>query len=145
MKTLPFWLVPALALVGASTRAADMSRMPQMNETEAQRESHTAWWREARFGMFIHWGPVSLKETEISWSRANSNPKCPNKGPIPVEVYDNLYKQFNPTQFDARAWVALARAAHGMWADRDPDAYLAASRAGLREHDQELAHADMDV
>lgn len=41
--------------------------------------------------------------------------------------------------------VALARAARGMWADRDPDAYLAASRAGLREHDQELAHADMDV
>ena len=51
-----------------------------------------AWWREARFGLFIHWGPVSLKGTEISWSRANSNPLCPNKGPIPVEVYDNLYK-----------------------------------------------------
>ena len=111
MKTLPFWLVPALALVGASTRAADMSRMPQIPETKVEREARMAWWREARFGMFIHWGPVSLKETEISWSRANSNPKCPNKGPIPVEVYDNLYKQFNPTQFDARAWVALARAA----------------------------------
>ena len=52
--------------------------------------------------MFIHWGPVSLKGTEISWSRANSNPAHPNKGPIPVEVYDNLYKQFNPTKFDAR-------------------------------------------
>lgn len=33
--------------------------------------------------------------------------------------------------------VALARAARGMWADRDPDAYLAASRAGLSEHDEE--------
>src|ERR1019366_2296982 len=41
------------------------------------------WWAEGRFGMFIHWGPVSLKETEISWSRANSNPKCPNQGKIP--------------------------------------------------------------
>ena len=68
-------------------------------------------WREARLGMFIHWGPVSLKETEISWSRANSNPQCPNKGPIPVAVYDNLYKEFNPTKFNAQQWVAIAQAA----------------------------------
>ena len=54
------------------------------------------WWREARFGMFIHWGPVSLTEKEISWSRANSNPKCPNNGPTPVAVYDNLYKRIQP-------------------------------------------------
>ena len=30
------------------------------------------WWADARFGMFIHWGPVSLKAAEISWARANS-------------------------------------------------------------------------
>jgi alpha-L-fucosidase len=61
--------------------------------------------------MFIHWGPVSLTGLEISWSRANSNPKCPNKGPTPIEVYDHLYQKFNPVQFDAREWVATARAA----------------------------------
>ena len=69
------------------------------------------WWAEGRFGLFIHWGPVSLKETEISWSRANSNPKCPNKGEIPVEVYDSLYRQFNPTNFNATEWARLAKAA----------------------------------
>jgi len=79
-------------------------------ETKQQRDARITWWREARFGMFIHWGPVSLKGTEISWSRANSNPACPNQGPIPVEVYDNLYKQFNPVEFDAKEWVAIARA-----------------------------------
>ncbi len=61
--------------------------------------------------MFIHWGPVSLKETEISWSRANTNPKCPNRGEISAAVYDNLFKQFNPTNFNASEWVGVARAA----------------------------------
>jgi alpha-L-fucosidase len=67
-------------------------------------------WRDARFGMFIHWGPVSITEKEISWSRANTNPKCPNNGPTSAEVYDNLYKQFNPVKFNAGEWVATAKA-----------------------------------
>jgi alpha-L-fucosidase len=69
------------------------------------------WWAEGRFGIFIHWGPVSLKGTEISWSRANTNPKCPNKGPIPADVYDNLYKEFNPVKFDASEWVRISKTA----------------------------------
>ncbi len=69
------------------------------------------WWAEARFGMFIHWGPVSLRGTEISWSRANTNPACPNRGEIPADVYDGLYREFNPTKFNAAEWVEIAEAA----------------------------------
>jgi alpha-L-fucosidase len=43
-------------------------------------------WQDMRFGMFIHWGPVTLRGTEIGWSR----------GPqVAIEEYDNLYKEFN--------------------------------------------------
>lgn len=82
-------------------------------ETTEQRENRLAWWREARFGMFIHWGPVSLKGTEIGWSRAGERRgyRWSQGTGVPAEVYDNLYREFNPVQFDARAWVALARAA----------------------------------
>lgn len=66
------------------------------------------WWREARFGLFIHWGPVSLKGTEIGWSRRGERRGTGGTGAIPVEEYDNLYKEFNPIRFNARDWVALA-------------------------------------
>ena len=59
-------------------------------------------WKDARFGMFIHWGPVTLKGTEIGWSRGRE---------IPVEEYDNLYKQFDAKNFVADDWVSVARAA----------------------------------
>jgi alpha-L-fucosidase len=40
-----------------------------MGQTFPTKEARLEWWKDARFGMFIHWGPVSLKGTEIGWSR----------------------------------------------------------------------------
>ncbi|WP_316801841.1 alpha-L-fucosidase [Pedobacter nototheniae] len=53
-----------------------------------------------RFGMFIHWGPVSLRATEIGWSRGDQ---------VDVADYDTLYKEFNPVLFDADAIVKVAK------------------------------------
>ncbi len=60
------------------------------------------WWREARFGMFVHWGPVSLKGTEIGWSRGAQ---------VPIEEYDALHRQFNPANYNADDWARTAREA----------------------------------
>lgn len=100
------WIAATLcvgALSSAWTRAEDaLSAKPEA----------LSWWRDARFGLFVHWGPVSLKGTEIGWSRGGERRGTGGqKGEIPVEVYDNLYKEFNPTKFNARQWVALAQAA----------------------------------
>jgi alpha-L-fucosidase len=55
---------------------------------------------DQRFGMFIHWGPVNLRGTEIGWSRGNG---------VDTADYDNLYKEFNPVLFNAEAWVLAAK------------------------------------
>ncbi len=80
-----------LALAGAA-RASAGPALPL--------HADLSWWREARFGMFVHWGPVSLRGTEIGWSRGKE---------VPVEEYDGLYRRFDPTLFDARAWARLAK------------------------------------
>ena len=55
---------------------------------------------DKRFGMFIHWGPVSLRGTEIGWSRGYQ---------VSAADYDTLYKEFNPTLFNADSWVKAAK------------------------------------
>ena len=71
-------------------------------ESKQESDSRMKWWRGARFGLFIHWGPVSLKGTEIGWSRGKQ---------VPLDEYDNLYKQFNPSKFNAKEWAGTAKAA----------------------------------
>jgi len=68
-------------------------------------------WKDHRFGMFIHWGPVSIVGTEIGWSRGGPRRGRPETrtGIVPVEVYDNLYRMFNPVKFNPDEWVQLAR------------------------------------
>ena len=59
-------------------------------------EKDMAWWQEARFGMFIHWGISSLMGQEISWTREGYG----------AARYDSLALRFNPTDFDADQWIA---------------------------------------
>src|ERR1700756_1788467 len=69
-------------------------------------DEHTAHFRAAKFGMFIHWGPYSLASVEASWPIMRPTP-----GGITEAEYRALPARFNPTSFDPNAWIDLARSA----------------------------------
>ena len=99
-----------------------------MNATEED----MAWWREARFGIFIHWGPASILELPNGgWRREVVNKKLKGENrimdslpqeivdgsfykykggnKIPMEVYDNLFQIFDPYGFDAVEYVKMVK------------------------------------
>jgi alpha-L-fucosidase len=87
------------ALILCSLISATSSQAAELPapDTEA-----LARWQAMRFGMFVHWGPVALKGTEIGWSRGRQ---------VPIQEYDDLYRGFNPVRFDAESWIGTAKAA----------------------------------
>jgi alpha-L-fucosidase len=102
----------AVLLVSGWVRAADLSKAPQLHETKEQRDERMQWFRDAKFGMFIHWGPCSVGEKEIGWGRNANRPWDINGVQTPRTedpVYDNYYKQFNPTKYNADEWVRFAK------------------------------------
>lgn len=81
-------------------------------ETKEEKDERMAWWRSARFGMFIHWGIYSVpqgryKGKEIKgpgeWIMHNAR--------IPIAEYEGYAKQFNPLKFNAGEWVEIAKGA----------------------------------
>ena len=117
---------------------ADAQQAPKAAKSAASQQ-RLAWWRDARFGMFIHWNMSSVAACEISWAkefhdgigedlRPNPRPSAGSaagrmaqevntwshlwmRPPVPGAVYDQLHRSFYPGQFDADALVAKAKAA----------------------------------
>lgn len=85
--------------------------LPQLAaETPAERDARMQWWRDARLGMFIHWGLYAIpagtwKDKKVDgigeWIMNSAN--------IPVADYEKLAKQFNPVKFNAKEWVKIAK------------------------------------
>jgi alpha-L-fucosidase len=94
----------SLALSGAA-----LAQEPATPPPDPAREARLQWFREAKFGLFIHWGLYAIPAGE--W-RGKPVPGIGewimNRAQIPVREYEALAAQFNPVKFDADAWARLA-------------------------------------
>ncbi|MEK7781127.1 MAG: alpha-L-fucosidase [Verrucomicrobiota bacterium] len=98
-----------VADLAGSTRDGAVSKS-KVVETPAQRDARMAWWRDAKFGMFIHWGvyavPAGIHKDQPV---AGIGEWIMNKGKIPMAEYQSYAKEFNPVKYDADAWVRAAK------------------------------------
>ena len=87
--------------------------MSQQNErVELAREKRIQWFREAKFGLFIHWGLYCIPAGEWQGEEvAGIGEWIMRRARIPVREYEKLAGQFNPVQFDAEQWTDMAVAA----------------------------------
>jgi alpha-L-fucosidase len=78
---------------------------------ETGNEENLKWFREAKFGMFIHWGPYSMLAGEYKgkFEKEENGEWIMKYMKIPVKEYRDLAHNFNPVKFDAKAWVKLAK------------------------------------
>ena len=97
LSLLPLWFCSAEVIV------------PQMNESKEATAERLQWFRDAKFGLFIHWGPAAISGEEISWGMMDRIEAGAKHQKVPREEYMNLYKEFNPTKFDADGLLSLAK------------------------------------
>lgn len=95
MSKLRILMIPTVLALLATMSAAWAADLPSLEE-------RSQWFRADRFGLFIHWGVYSMIG-KGEWVQ--------DTGRIPVEEYQKHYKEFNPNQFNAAQWVALAKRA----------------------------------
>jgi alpha-L-fucosidase len=84
----------------------------QTSAKNESRDKRMEWWREARFGMFIHWGVYAVPAGYYNGRPiARIGEWIMNRGKIPVTDYQAFAASFNPVQYDADAWVKVSREA----------------------------------
>jgi alpha-L-fucosidase len=95
----------ALLLLAAPLALAQSAPSP-----DPAREARLAWFREAKYGLFIHWGLYAIPAGEWKGQAVPGIGEwIMHRARIPVREYEALAKQWNPVEFDAEAWVRLAR------------------------------------
>jgi alpha-L-fucosidase len=111
-------VLAALLALGASAHArangeaASGGPPPTTAESSEQRDTRMRWWREAKFGMFIHWGVYAVPAGTWKGQRIPGIGEwIMRSAQIPVAEYRQFARQFNPVKYDPDSWAALAREA----------------------------------
>jgi alpha-L-fucosidase len=113
MKT-PFiiTLIVSASLCVAAETAKTYTPPPQFSESAEQHTARMAWFRDAHFGMFIHWGLYSELAGEWKDKTIGGGAEwIQQQLGIPSSEYAPLAKKFNPVKFDAHAWIKLMKRA----------------------------------
>ena len=102
IETIAALALVALVALATALGAQQSAPTPAADSVPAVRLAAREWFRDARFGLFIHWGVYSLLG-RAEWVMENQK--------IPVGTYEWLASTFDPVKFDAHTWVSLAKAA----------------------------------
>ncbi len=109
---LCFISVASVSHVPANARAQQLrpASAARTSNDDAERERRLKWFREARFGLFIHWGVYAVPAGEWKGKLVPGIGEwIMNRAKIPVREYEQLAPQFNPVKFDADEWVRMAK------------------------------------
>ena len=119
MKTSLFVLLSIILLTtfaacqnaqNSGDEQATLTKEEILNESEEAFDERMEWWREAKFGMFIHWGPYAIPAGVYQGERIEGIGEwIMERAEIPVEEYEEFSRQFNPTEYDADGWVQIAK------------------------------------
>ena len=86
-----------------------MTKLPPPLPAPASHDEKMAWFREAKFGLFIHWGLYCIPAGEWDGKRVPGLGEwIMHNAPIPVTEYEKLAQQFDPVKFNAEEWVQMA-------------------------------------
>src|SRR3954452_7631940 len=99
-----------LSLVGVALVMHGAAQSTTTRPYDAAREKRLEWFREAKYGMFIHWGLYAVPAGEWKGQRClGLGEWLMNRCKVPVTEYEQLAKQFNPIKYNADEWVQLAQ------------------------------------
>ena len=104
----------AVTCLGLFTGGSEVLAQTRSGESESAEatQSRLAWFKEAKYGLFIHWGLYAIPAGEWKGKRIPGLGEwIMNRGSIPVAEYEKLAAQWNPQKFNADEWVEFAREA----------------------------------
>jgi alpha-L-fucosidase len=102
--------VPVLVSLMACLLAALPAAQSPSAPPDPMKEKRLEWFREAKYGLFIHWGLYAIPAGEWKGQRIPGIGEwIMNRARIPVKEYEQLASQFNPVKFNAEEWVRLAK------------------------------------
>src|SRR6266478_7749841 len=107
MKTKTFiWTLVLAAMLVSSVRSA----LTFQSDSLAAKEKRLAWFREAKYGLFIHWGLYAIPAGQWNGRRSPGLGEWVMlRSAVPVKEYEQLAPRFNPVKFNADEWVKIAQ------------------------------------